>query len=286
MIYINGKKVEDNRFPDGTCAIGPKDFTLNGNRNTITWFYDNDGELFKVLCIVDTIKRYFSHNAPEMNLNLPYVPNARMDRIKDDMDNFSLKTFANLINSCGFNNVSVLSPHSDVTSALINNIHEISLNPLLQKIFGMAKDIDTIFFPDAGAMKRYAGNFSNIEQDVKLYLQYAGKLQSNFNFAYGEKDRDWSTGKIKSYKVVGNSADLMNKNVLIIDDICSKGGTFKYAAIELKKMGVKNIYLFIAHCENVIDIQALSDAGITCVYTTDSIYRLENSFVKVLNLEK
>ena len=74
---------------------------------------------------------------------------------------------------------------------------------------------------------------------------------------------------------------IKDKDILIIDDICSKGGTFKYSAIELKKLGAKNIYLYISHCENVIDIDALKEAGITKVFTTNSIYRGTNDFVEV-----
>ena len=51
--------------------------------------------------------------------------------------------------------------------------------------------------------------------------------------------------------------------------------------IELKKLGAKNIYLYISHCENVIDIDALKEAGITKVFTTNSIYRGTNDFVEV-----
>ena len=98
------------------------------------------------------------------------------------------------------------------------------------------------------------------------------------------KRRDYSRiengrNPIVAHEFLGSN--VAGKDVLIIDDICSKGGTFKYSAIELKKLGAKNIYLYISHCENVIDIEALKEAGITKVFTTNSIYRGTNDFVEV-----
>lgn len=38
----------------------------------------------------------------------------------------------------------------------------------------------------------------------------------------------------------------------MIDDICSKGGTFYYGSKELNKYGCKDMYLYVSHCENTI----------------------------------
>jgi ribose-phosphate pyrophosphokinase len=73
-----------------------------------------------------------------------------------------------------------------------------------------------------------------------------------------------------------------------MDDICSRGGTFKFSALKLRELGASEVRLFVSHCENVIDKESLIEAGITKVYTTDSIYRPElhtadyESFIKIL----
>ena len=59
----------------------------------------------------------------------------------------------------------------------------------------------------------------------------------------------------------------------IVDDICSKGGTFYHSALKLKEFGATNIYLYVTHCENSIyDGELLKNNGlIEKIYTTDSI---------------
>ena len=53
------------------------------------------------------------------------------------------------------------------------------------------------------------------------------------------------TGKILSLDVVGSTELIKGSNILIVDDICSKGGTFYFSAKKLKELGAKNIYLYM-----------------------------------------
>jgi len=57
---------------------------------------------------------------------------------------------------------------------------------------------------------------------------------------YGEKVRDQLTGNITSYKVIGDPA---GKNVLIVDDICDGGMTFKLLAKDLLAR-VRRVYRY------------------------------------------
>jgi ribose-phosphate pyrophosphokinase len=196
---------------------------------------------------------------------MPYIPNARMDRVKNPDEVFTLKSFAKILNAMDFKAVIVDNAHSDVSRALIDNIQDNGLQTI-QNFLENHSGFETIMFPDAGACKRYS------TLDV---------VKDNYDIVVGEKTRDWRSGKILGLEIKGNLETIKDKDILIIDDICSKGGTFKYSAIELKKLGAKNIYLYISHCENVIDIEALKEAGITKVFTTNSIYRGTNDFVEV-----
>ena len=74
--------------------------------------------------------------------------------------------------------------------------------------------------------------------------------------------------------------------MLIIDDICSKGGTFYHSAKKLKELGAKNIYLYISHCENTILQGDLLTSGlIERVFTTDSIFTKSHEKIEVMNYE-
>ena len=111
-----------------------------------------------------------------------------------------------------------------------------------------------IFYPDAGSMKRYSS---------AVHLPYT----------FGIKNRDWETGEIKGLDLSGEIDQLPGKDILIVDDICSKGGTFYHSAKKLKEAGVGKIYLYITHCENTIyEGELLKNNGlIEKIYTTDTI---------------
>ena len=66
-------------------------------------------------------------------------------------------------------------------------------------------------------------------------------------------------------------------NILIVDDICSRGGTFLHSAKALKAMGATNIDLYVSHLENYVwEGEMITSGLIRTLYTTNSIYRLGN----------
>ena len=269
MIKLNGNIIEQGRFPDGTLALKDVDLVSdNFDNNWIEWFYDGDNEMFTIMSLVDIIKR---NRYGRIYLDMPYLPNARMDRIKTDYENFALKIFANWINSLGFDRVFVENVHSNVSNALVNNIVD-SLPEDDIKIVASDYKFDVIFFPDEGACKRY--------KDMEIIKEL------NLPIAFGIKNRDWKTGEILGLSIMG--ADVSGKNVLIVDDICSKGFTFYYAGQQLIEHGAKDVRLYITHCEdNIKNGEILKTDVISKVYTTDSICHIEDEKIEfVRNFRK
>lgn len=266
MITINKTPIEVNHFPDGTQHIKFPSDRPSQTVNTIGWYYDSDEEIFTLACVVDWVRRNTLKHTPLL-LSLPYVPNARMDRIKDQNENFSLKVFANLLNSMKFDRVFVQNVHSNVSEALINNIVA-SLPENDVKVAMSLYGPDVIFFPDEGACKRYS--------DLKCVKE------SGRSVAFGIKKRDWKTGKILGLDVVSD-VDLRGKRCLIVDDICSAGGTFKFSAIKLKELGASDAALYVSHCEdNVQNGDLLKTDLITKIYTTDSILHIEDPKITIV----
>ena len=268
MITLNGVVIKQGRFPDGTLNLNDNVFDF-GEGNIISWFYDGDDEMFTIMSLVDILKR---HKCNKINLYMPYLPNARMDRIKSDNENFALKVFANWINSLGFNKVYVENVHSNVSNALIDNIVDELPDMDIETIISIETvkgiyNFDAIFFPDEGAYKRY--------KDMEFIKEF------NLPIAFGIKNRDWKTGEIISLAIMG--ADVSGKNVLIVDDICSKGFTFYYAGQQLIEHGAKDVRLYITHCEDTIqDGKLLNTDVISKIYTTDSICLIEDEKIKIV----
>ena len=256
-------------FPDGTKLIKYNPTYAGAYR--ITWLYDNDAELFQLIALVKHLK-----NSEWCNvwLNMPYVPNARMDRVKNTDEVFTLKYFAEVINWLGFKQVTICNPHSTVSEALFDRVY-VDFNCVaedVKKIVGTALNgIDVLYFPDEGACKRY----SDLLSFLKLPI------------AFGIKKRDWKTGKILGIDIAGYD-DLKGKNILMVDDICAYGGTFYYSALRLKELGAKDISCYVTHLENsvmdnekgkLINAKWYSHDGktsedlIKTIYTTNSIFR-------------
>lgn len=260
MIKIYNKNVGYVHFPDGTVKL---ELPVNQGENTIVWLYENDAELVYLQFLVKHI-RSKSPNS-KLFLDMPYIPNARMDRVKSPEEVFTLKWFAEIINDLKFDNVFVQDAHSNVSLALINNVVEsqpVRENLNLLKTY---TNFDILFYPDEGAAKKYA--------DI-LGTEYG----------FGIKHRDWKTGAITNYEVVAN--DVSGKNVLIVDDICSKGGTFLHAGNALKKLGAASVYLWVTHCENSIyDGELLKEnSPIEKIYTTGDILNCSQTNEKIVVL--
>lgn len=260
MIYINNVPIENATFPDKTAFIrfNPSTACKEDKSVKITWLYDNDSELFRIICLTKHLK---SHGFKHINLIMPYVPNARMDRVKSWEDVFTLKYFADIINDLEFEKVTVFDPHSNVCTALINNIEvQMPQDTTLNTILHHYVDIQhlMLFFPDEGAMKRYSD----------LAKRY------DLPYCFGIKRRDWRTGNIEGLDIAGPTNTITGKTILIIDDICSKGGTFYHSAKALKEYNAADIDLYVSHCENTIhNGKLLKSDLIRHIYTTNSIYR-------------
>ena len=107
-------------------------------------------DLIVLCCAVDALNRVNGNH--KKNLFMPYSPAARQDRICRKGEALTSKVYADIINSLGFDSVEILDPHSDVTTALINNCNAISPIEFWSRLPMLPKDIVAI--PDFGATKR------------------------------------------------------------------------------------------------------------------------------------
>lgn len=266
MIKLNGMVVEQNHFPDGTLLM-KHPLEVMGTSRIIDWYYENDAELFTIICL-----RKQLGDMKYVYLNLPYIPHARMDRVKNPEDVFTLKYFCDTINQLDFAEVHVLDPHSNVASALLDRVvvetPKLFIEDTINRIYNEKEDSESImaFFPDEGAMKRYSD-------------------ETPLNYAFGIKKRDWKTGKILGLDLAGAVDYIKGRDVLIIDDICSRGGTFYHSAKALKEAGARNVYLYVTHCENtILEGEVLTSGLIEKVYTTNSIFTKGHEKVEVIEI--
>lgn len=265
MIKVNGKVIIQEHFPDGSLRLEHDSAIITRNLiYHVDWFYDSDAELFSLICLINKIRNY-NDSDKQIILYMPYVPHARMDRVHDSRDTFTLKYFSQIINDLKFDEVNITNPHSNVTTALLDRTCVV---PTLATLcFSEFQNIEDVVFvyPDEGAAKKFTEIFQH-------------------KYAIGMKKRNWEDGKILSWDIVQGQELIAGKDILIIDDICSRGGTFYHAAKRLLELGAKNIYLYVDHCENsILEGDLINSGVIQKVYTTDSIYTGgEHPLIKVV----
>lgn len=260
MIFVNNQLINFTSFPDGTTSFryephGDCDFVIE-------WRYDSDKECILLWYLTKHIRQ--CRMDANITLVLPYIPNARMDRVKNKDEVFTLKYFAEVINILHFNKVYVCDPHSNVSTALLDRVKVIDAKANIEYILTTFQEENFLLcYPDEGAAKRYAE-------------------QLNAEYVFCIKHRDWRTGKIQRLELTSPET-VKGKNVLIVDDICSRGGTFTFTAQALKDAGAEDIFLYVTHCENTIEKgSVLTDGLISHVFTTNSIYRGNHARVTVL----
>lgn len=164
-------------------------------------------------------------------LKMPYIPYARYDRAMVNPDSFSLKMFADLLNSLKFDQIIVQDCHSEVATNLINNCINISQHELIMQAFDFS-NYNLIVAPDKGSIFKAA-------RLAKLL---------NIELIICNKTRDEITGKLsRNFEVLSRTDSIINSRILIVDDICDGGGTFLGLGQELLKYNPDYLSLYITH---------------------------------------
>jgi len=227
----------------------------------ITARLTDSSQIMKLIVAVDALKRLFGSDI-SIELNCPYFPYARQDRVCVEGEALGAAVMANLINALSFKKVTVWDAHSEVTPALINNVVNIQQGMIIDKCTTLkqlltSKNV-TLISPDAGATKK--------TQNVAKY--FGGGIE----VLQAEKVRDLASGAITHTDLHG---DVSGKDLLIIDDICDGGRTFIELAKVLKQKGSKSISLYVTHGIFSKGLEVF-DGLIDQIYTTDSFIEFSN----------
>ena len=197
-------------------------------------------------------------NVKEISVVIPYFGYARQDTKFQNGEPISAKALANLI-SLNADRIITIDPHKEhILDFFSTNAFSCSAVPEIAKYLKV-KNIDLLLAPDKGALER---------------AKHASKI-IGCDFDYMEKTRiDGTTVEIKPKKL-----DVQNKNVAIIDDIISTGGTMAISIQELKKHGAKKVLVACTHGLFAGDaVKKLNSAGCDEIIST---YTIKSDYSKV-----
>ena len=225
------------QFPGGELQL-----TLKRNENfqysnkvTITHRLNSSDDLILLCLAVDSLR---NQGIKEIEVFIPYFPYARQDRVNNQGEAFSLKVITSIINNLKLDRLSIFDPHSDVVTALLDNVHVLD-NSKLVNYFLNHQNINSdskirLVSPDAGAYKKI---FKLVEK-----INYTSEI------LIGSKHRDTKTGKILKTEINASTSELdPNQVYCVIDDICDGGATFIELGKALQAKGAKRLMLIVSH---------------------------------------
>lgn len=239
---INGESIQVTMFPDKTSQVWKLPEWMFDRMNiNIEWDFEHEGEVMHLAQIADL---FYRNRTPNIQLNVSYLPYARQDKFITNSSTFAYFTFISILNRMGFHQINILDPHNYKAIEAITN-SKIIKPDILKYI--RASESRCVCFPDKGAADRGY----NIDNQGVIILN---------------KQRNPSTGDINHIEVI-NESSIKGKRILIVDDICDGGGTFKMAAELLLKHGASNVDLYVTHGIFSKGIKTLRDSGINRIFT-------------------
>ena len=216
-------------FSDGECAINIGEVVRGSDvfviQSTCTPVNDN---LVELLIIIDALKRA---SAGRITAVMPYFGYARQDRKATARDPISAKLVANIITVAGADRVLTMDLHTPQLQGFFDiPVDHLLGVPLMASYFSEKFDkFDDVVAvsPDVGSVTR-ARKFAE-RLDIPIAIIDKRRPKANIS---------------EIMNVVG---DVVNKKVVLIDDLLDTGGTFVNAADTLLEMGAKEVFGCCTH---------------------------------------
>jgi ribose-phosphate pyrophosphokinase len=281
------------KYPDGSSYVTiPRDWEYTHQK--ITFRINNYEDVIHLVQLCDVL-RYNNINA---QITIPCMLDAQADYRFNDYQSSGLKIITDILkDACMDSEIyfKVFHPHNkEVLKALMPNTEIIDnsrfVAEVITKVTGCSFDNGTLRAWDD---RKDSDGLSSIDKFNNLILmssdaggfkplmKLCDKIRWSGETVSASKYRSVSTvnGEIttKLQQFVGNT-DFNGKDILIVDDICIYGGTFKGLAKILKERNCGKLYLAVSH----MTVQDLGEDPVTNyfdkVFTTNSKY--DNYFVK------
>ena len=241
-------------FPDGESKITfgriPKNSVILVVQST---YPPVDTNLLQALSIISQARKVSS----KIYAIIPYMGYARQDRQFLSGEVVTMSIVARMLKSAGAKKIVVVDIHSKIA---LNHFkipkENISAIPELAKYFKRMKLIDALVVsPDMGGALR-AKRFASL---------------INTDFIALKKSRNRKTGKVV---IQSSKVDVRGKDLILVDDIISTGGSIVKAAQFLKKQKCKRVFVACTHGLFVEDAEKkIKNAGVSRIISTNTIPR-------------
>jgi len=241
-------------FPDGESKITFGRIPKNSIVLVIQSTYPPvDTNLLQILSIISQARKASS----KIYAIIPYMGYARQDRQFLSGEVVTMSIVAKMLEVAGAKKVVVVDIHSKTALNHFKISKEsVSAIPELAKYFKKLKLKNALVVsPDMGGALR-AKKFASL---------------LNTDFITLKKSRDRNTGKVQIHS---SKADVRGKDLILVDDIISTGGSIIKAAQFLKRQKCKRLFVACTHGLLVEDAEKkIKKAGVSQIISTNTIPR-------------
>jgi len=213
------------KYPDGTSYVNS---TIMGQT---TFKLNSYEDLWHLNQFVDAFKDEYNSKP---TILIPNLIDAQADRRFNKGESSGLKLVCNFLNGMGAN-FRIFHPHNpEVVEALIDNVEIMENSNFIDIVLHELPSMDNLILISSDA-----GGF-------KPLMKLCEKLDWKGETFSASKSRKYSDGETKLTQSVGLQ-DFGGKDILIIDDICVYGGTFKGLANLFRERNCGKLYLAVSH---------------------------------------
>ncbi len=251
-IKANLVRSEVRIFDDGESKI-----TLNGEISkkraiVVQSIYPPvDTNLIQALSLISKAKETSS----EVIAVIPYMGYARQDREFLPGEIITMKVLGKLFKGAGASKIIVVDIHSMVgfKHFKLKTKNVSAIPELVQYIKKLSLKNPLVVSPDQGGIQR-AKEFAK-----ELGLEYIAL----------EKTRDRKTGRVQ---IKTKNIDVASRDLILVDDMISSGGSIVKATQFLKKQKCKKVYVACTHALLMNDAEKrIKKAGVTKIFSANTI---------------
>lgn len=214
-------------FPDGELIVkveedvrGRDCFIVQSTSHPV------NAHLMELMIWIDCLKRA---SANRVTAVIPYFGYARQDRKDEGRTPITAKLVANLIERAGADRVVAVDMHAAQVQGFFDiPVDHLSASPVIMKWFKSLKLANRVFVsPDVGNVKR-----------AQVYANLLGG-----EICIIDKRRK-SGSDVETKHIIG---DVAGKNILMVDDMITTGGTVTEACKILRDNGAQEIFISATH---------------------------------------
>ena len=215
------------KFSDGEFAVSYEESIRGKDVFLVQSTFPNSDNLMELLLMIDAAKRA---SARHIIAVIPYLGWARQDRKDKPRVSIGAKLVADMLSAAGIDRLITMDLHADQIQGFfdvpVDHLYASGvILPYLQSLH--IKDL-VIASPDVGGAKR-AGTYAKY---LNCPLVLCNKKRARANV-------------VESMQIIG---DVIDKNVVIVDDMVDTAGTITKAADIMKAAGAKSVRACASHC--------------------------------------